>query len=275
MSRLHSEVVGTGVPAVFVHGSFDWGAETFPYQRALGEGHRVIVVDRRGYGGSRSLQGEGWPADMHDLAELLDELGPAHLVGQSYGAVVVLLAARLRPERVLSLVAIEPPAFEAARGDRWADATTAAMKPVFDGAPEMSAEAFLRAWGRARGLSEERIAAWAAELDAMGDRGWAAVEAARRELWPGDPTFAFDVLADARFPKLLVRGAWKPELAGYSDGGKDLAAVCEAIAERIGARIVVFEDSTHNPQRQEPDAFNELLLELWSSAEGEHTAPSR
>lgn len=270
MSRLHCEVVGAGVPAVFVHGSFDRGEETFPYQRALGEGHRVIVVDRRGYGGSRSLQGRGWPADMHDLAELLDELGPAHLVGQSYGAVVVLLTAGLRPERVLSVVAIEPPAFEVARGDRWADATTAAMKPVFDCAPEMSMDAFLYAWGRARGLSEERIAAWAAEFEGLGEQGWAAVDAARRELWPGDPTFAFDVLAEARFPKLLVRGGWNPELAGISDGGKDFAAVCEAIADRIGARIVVFEDSTHNPQRQEPEAFNELLLELWRSAEQEH-----
>jgi len=265
-------VVGTGVPAIFVHGSFGWGEETFPRQLALEDGHRVVLVDRRGYGGSRSLQAEGWPADMHDAAELLDELGPAHLVGQSYGAVVVLLAAGLRPERVLSLVAIEPPAFEVARGDRWADATTAAMKPVFERAAEMSADAFLYAWARARGMSEERIAAWAAEFEAVGEQGWAAVDAARRELWPGDPSFAFDALADARFPKLLVRGAWKPELAGRSDGGKDFAAVCEAIAERIGARVVVFEDSTHNPQLQEPDAFNELLLELWRAAE-EQTTP--
>jgi pimeloyl-ACP methyl ester carboxylesterase len=54
---------------------------------------------------------------MRDIARLLDDLGPAHLVGQSYGAVVVLLAAALRPKQVLSLTAIEPPVFDLARGD--------------------------------------------------------------------------------------------------------------------------------------------------------------
>ncbi len=95
------------------HGSFGWGLDTFPEQRALAGEYRIVLVDRRGCGGSRWAEAEGWPADMHDLATLFDEIGPAHLVGQSYGAVVVLLTAGLRPERVLSLIAIEPPAFEA------------------------------------------------------------------------------------------------------------------------------------------------------------------
>src|SRR6266487_131088 len=172
VNELHMDVWGDGVPALFVHGSFGWGLETFPEQLALADQCQVVLIDRCGFGGSASLEAEGWPVDMHDVAALLDGVGPAHVVGQSYGAVVVLLAAGLRPERVRSLVAIEPPAFEVARGDRWADATTAAMKPVFDGAAEMSADAFLHAWGRARGLSEERIAAWAAEFDAVGEQGW-------------------------------------------------------------------------------------------------------
>src|SRR5439155_2184722 len=106
------------------------GLDTFPDQRALSDEYRIIVVDRRGFAGSSSLEAEGWPADMRDVAALLDDVGPAHMVGQSYGAVVVLLAAGLRPERVRSLVAIEPPAFEVARGDADADATTTSLKPV-------------------------------------------------------------------------------------------------------------------------------------------------
>jgi pimeloyl-ACP methyl ester carboxylesterase len=128
VSELHCDVSGVGVPAIFVHGSFGWGAETFAEQRPLADGHRVILVDRRGYGGSRFAQAKGWPADMRDIADLLDEVGPAHLIGQSYGAVVALLAAGLVPEQVLSLVAIEPPAFEVAHGDPAADATVAALR---------------------------------------------------------------------------------------------------------------------------------------------------
>jgi pimeloyl-ACP methyl ester carboxylesterase len=263
VSELHCDVSGVGVPAIFVHGSFGWGAETFAEQRPLADGHRVILVDRRGYGGSRFAQAKGWPADMRDIADLLDEAGPAHLIGQSYGAVVALLAAGLVPEQVLSLVAIEPPAFEVAHGDPAADATVAAMRPIFARAGAMSAREFTTAWAQARGMTDDRIAEWINGFEVEGDLGSAAMEAARLERWPGDAPFEFDALAAARFPKVLVRGAWLPEVAGSVGAGRDFAAVCETIAARIGARVVVFEHSTHNPQLQEPDAFNQLLRDLW------------
>jgi pimeloyl-ACP methyl ester carboxylesterase len=104
---------------------------------------------------------------MHDIAALLDGVGPAHMVGQSYGAVVVLLAAGLRPERVRSLVAIEPPAFEVARGDADADATTTSLKPVFDRAHTLTAEEFVTDWARANGMPEERLATW---IEGFGDQ---------------------------------------------------------------------------------------------------------
>jgi Alpha/beta hydrolase family len=91
VDKLHVDVFGAGDPAIFVHGSFGWGLDTFPEQRALSDEYRIILVDRRGFGGSSSLEAMGWPADMHDVAALLDDVGPAHLVGQSYGAVVALL----------------------------------------------------------------------------------------------------------------------------------------------------------------------------------------
>jgi len=94
LNELHMDVFGDGVPALFVHGSFGWGLETFPDQRAMADQYQVFLIDRRGFGESRSLEAEGWPVDMHDVAALLDDAGPAHMVGQSYGAVVVLLAQR-------------------------------------------------------------------------------------------------------------------------------------------------------------------------------------
>ena len=157
MDELHVDVFGTGDPAIFVHGSFGWGLDTFPEQRALSDEYRIILVDRRGFAGSSSLEAMGWPADMHDVAALLDDVGPAHLVGQSYGAVVALLAAGLRPQLVRSLVAIEPPAFEVAQGDPDADATTASLKPVFRRAAEMTADEFVAEWARANGMPERVI----------------------------------------------------------------------------------------------------------------------
>jgi pimeloyl-ACP methyl ester carboxylesterase len=183
VNKLHMDVLGDGVPALFVHGSFGRGLETFPEQRALSDEYQVVIIDRCGFGGRASLEAAGWPVDMHDVAALLDDVGPAHMVGQSYGAVVVLLAAGLRPERVRSLVAIEPPAFEVARGDVDADARTTSLKPVFDRATNSTADEFVADWAQANGMPEERLATW---IEGFGDQEWAAAEASRRERWPGD-----------------------------------------------------------------------------------------
>ncbi len=255
-------MLGDGPAAIFVHGTFGWGSDTFPEQRTLGGLYRTMFVDRRGFGGSRSMEAEGWPVDMHDIAELLDEVRAAHLVGHSYGAVVALLAAGLRPERVLSLVAIEPNAFEIAKGDLDAEASAAALKPVYDRAMQLTTSEFVTEWGRARGKTEPELSDW---VGSFGDDDWVAAEASRRESWPGNPPIGFDVLAAAAFPKVIVRGGWKAELAGRNGAGRDFAAVCRVLAERIGANIVVFEDSMHSPQLEEPEPFNGMLRDLWSS----------
>ena len=262
VSALNTTVFGSGVPAVFVHGSFGWGLDTFPEQRLLADEYQVVLVDRRGFGGSTFAEAEGWPKDMLDVAELLEEIGPAHLVGQSYGAVVALLAAGLRPDCVLSLVAIEPPAFEVAAGDASADKTIAALKPVFDRVSDLTAREFVTEWAIAHGRTPEQVDRW---ISSFGDDDWAAVEASRRERWPGDAPFRFDVLRSARFPRVMVRGAWNTEVGPA--GGKDFAAVCNRIADQIHAPVVVFNHSTHNPQMQEPEAFNALLRQTWSAVE--------
>jgi len=241
-----------GAPAVLVHGSFRGGHATFREQLELGH---LVVVDRRGFGNMAAA--DGWPTDTRDLVTLLRALGSAHLVGHSYGGVVALLAAAEAPQCVRSLVVIEPPVFELARGDPSADATTLAMKPVYDRARELTTDEFVREWARTRGLSEERIDAW---LSSFEPEDWAAAEATRSERWPGDAPVQLDVLTIMAFPRVVVSGGY----AGYTRGGRDFEAVCRVLADAIGARRVVFEGSTHMPQLEEPEAFNRLLLDVWS-----------
>jgi pimeloyl-ACP methyl ester carboxylesterase len=247
---------GNGAPAVFVHGSFRGGLGTFREQLALSDAYQVAVLDRRGYGGSGGIPSDGWPTDTEDLILTLERLGQAHVVGHSYGAAIALLAASRVPERFLSLVVIEPPLFELARGDAAADATTAAMKPVYERAHELTTAEFARRWVETRGMSSARIDAW---LASFSPDDWVAAEATRRECWPGDAPIRLDLLARATFPKVVVAGGYD----GYARGGRDFAAVCTCIANEIDGRLVVFEGSTHTPQTEEAAAFNRLLRDLW------------
>ena len=60
VNELHMDVLGEDVPALFVHGSFGWGLETFPEQRALADQYQVVIIDRCGFGGSASLEAAGF-----------------------------------------------------------------------------------------------------------------------------------------------------------------------------------------------------------------------
>src|SRR5437867_4372721 len=88
------------------------GSETWSNQLTLADSYRLLILDRGGYGDSPSGDGD-FERDAEDVAALLDD---AHVVGNSYGGVVALLATARRPEAVRSLTVIEPPALGLVRG---------------------------------------------------------------------------------------------------------------------------------------------------------------
>lgn len=109
--ELFHELQGAGEPVVFVHGS--WG-DHFNWRTVaprFAESFRVLTYDRRGHSQSER-PGDGLRRDDEDdLAGLLLELDlvPAHIVGNSFGASIVLGLAARRPELFRSLVVHEPP----------------------------------------------------------------------------------------------------------------------------------------------------------------------
>lgn len=261
---LHIEEVGEGPPVVFVHGSFGTSRRSFAGQLPLADSHRLLLVDRRGFGGSPAVDDLGWRTDADDLVAVLDDVGPAHLVGHSYGGIVCLLAAGMRPDRVSSLVAIEPPLYTVAADDADAQRLAAESRAVAERAPDLETEDFMREWGAVLGQSRFEVAAWTSDFSAD---DWAMADSSRRERWPGDAPVDFDALAQAPFPRVLAHGGWNPETVGHkAKVGAGFAAVAATIAERIGGELQRFPESTHNPQSEEAAAFNELLLRVWGSA---------
>src|ERR671918_2332493 len=108
------ERVGEGPPILFVHGDIVGPALTWRKQRELAERWRLIIPSRPGFGVSPPLERNDFEAEAPLFAELLGD--GAHLVGHSYGAVIALLAATLRPEAVRSLTVSEPGCLRVAAG---------------------------------------------------------------------------------------------------------------------------------------------------------------
>lgn len=257
MGDLHVTIWGDGEPAVFVHGSFGWGTETFDEQRPLAERYKLLLVDRRGFGRSPPRNGRvDFELDADDVAALLDVEGRAHLVGHSYGGVVALLAAAGRPDAVRSLCVIEPPALALVRERAEAQTFTEEIDRAAAAATDATDyhARFLAAFG------------FSPPGEPLSGESQNAAESSWTERSPAEADIPLDDLAQTSFPKLVVRGAWDeaPEEA-QRRGAVLFAAICEVLVEKLHAESVVFAGAAHNPQLL-GKPFNERLVALWESA---------
>ena len=249
---VHVTVWGEGDPAVFVHGSFGWGEETWREQRPLADAYRLMLIDRRGFGRSPANGRVDFDRDADDVAELLGD--GAHLVGHSYGGVVSLLAASRRPQAVRSLVLIEPPAFGVARGDeaveRLIDNIQAAA--VVDDPVEYRA-AFLRGFGFPSGRAE------------LNDDARVAASASMRERPPWEAEIPLEELARHGLRVLLVQGDWCPAPAtARALAGAAFRAVCNALDEGLDAQRATL-PAAHNPQKL-GRPFNDRVRAFWEAS---------
>lgn len=108
-TELVAEVTGSGPPVVFVHGSNgDLGSWTGISDRLTG--YQVVRYARRNHPPSGvGPAPNSFAAEAADLCTVLGTVGPAHVVGASYGAAVALHAAVASPDLIVSLALFEPP----------------------------------------------------------------------------------------------------------------------------------------------------------------------
>jgi pimeloyl-ACP methyl ester carboxylesterase len=234
---------GTGTNVVLVHGSLATGAEEWQEQRPLAkEGFRLLVPDRRGYGRSPRIEGEDFLRDADDVAELMGD--GAHLVGHSYGGLGALYAAACRPAETLSLTLLEPGAFALGQRNPAAQTLVHEVRRIWDAQlpDEEWVLRFLHAVGTDAAALPPEVAAALVALTPVVRRG--------RPIWQTELPLA--ELAAARFPKLVVSG-------GHSAG---FEAICDDLAEQIGASRAVIEGAGHEIQFTGPP-LNEALVTLW------------
>ena len=228
---------------MIVHGSWTDHTAFDAVVEPLARSFQVIRYDRRGH--SRSQYGPAAAPrrrDEDDLAELIEALGlgPAHLVGTSYGAAISLALAIRRPELVRSVLAHEPPLLGLVP-DPAVEALLASVQDqlaagdIADGTRRFFEEAVLGpgAWER---LPEplRRAAMGNAQtfIDLRDDPGWATLDV--------------PALSQVPLPILFTAGETSPDW---------LRRTPAAVAARAGIPTRTISGAGHSPHLTHPDAL--------------------
>jgi pimeloyl-ACP methyl ester carboxylesterase len=238
---------GEGPRVVFVHGSVVGAQRTWAHQLPLAERWTLVLPNRPAFAASPALARGDFEAEAPLIAELLGD--GAHLVGHSYGAVIALYAAALRPRAVRSLTVSEPGCMRIAAGDREVDAQIAAGELLYAHAHDLAPLDFLRAFRGGGGSTHETPPQLAGEL-----LHGAQLCMSERPPWEAEPPLA--QLRGAPFAKLVVSGGHSPVFE----------VVCDALTEQLDARRETIAGRGHTiPATGEP--YNELLAAFLSAQE--------
>lgn len=241
--EIYYETHGNGPPVVLAHGVGGNHAIWFQQLPELSKHYAVITFDHRGFGLSVDRGGHGRSEFVADLKSVLDELGVDRvaLVGQSMGAGTCLGYTCNYPQRVSALVICDSlHGFEEPQK----------VKEIMDDARTATDDLtqLERVLGDATRLGDPMRATLYSQLNTF--------NATNRKNLRGqfDPLFAPETLAKTGVPVLF--------LVGEHDVLFPAAAVREMRARIDGAELVVAEGSGHSVFFEDPQAFNQQVIEF-------------
>jgi pimeloyl-ACP methyl ester carboxylesterase len=257
--RLFYELHGTGdTPLVLVHGSWVSHHSWDLVVPSLAESFRVLVYDRRGHSESQRLTAQGSVReDVADLAALIETLGlgPAWVVGNSFGASITMRLAGERAELFRGLVAHEPPLFGLLADDP-------AMAPMLEEVENRIGAVVERiASGDHAGAAERFV-----ETVALGPNTWAQLPPDfQQTLIENAPTFLDETNdpEDLAFDLEWVKGFSPPSL--LTSGDRSPPTFAPVVAQLAGVlpnvETIVLPGAGHIPHVTHPDAYVEAI---WS-----------
>lgn len=145
--ELEYEVKGEGDPVLLIHGSHIGGSFVpLISQPALTEDYLLIRYHRRGFGNSSPTRGKLSVIEQADDARALLEylkIGPAHVVGHSYGGPIALQLAADCPQAVHTLALLEAALLTVPGGEQVRELVAAAGKLYHNGEWEAAEDLFL------------------------------------------------------------------------------------------------------------------------------------
>jgi len=262
---LFYELAGSaGSPMVLVHGSWSDHHGFDRVVSGLAESFRVLSYDRRGHSESERPVTQGSvQEDGYDLAALLEHLAmwPAHVVASSFGGVISLNLATVRPGLFRTIVSHEPPLLDMVPSDHPLRGTT-------DDATARSAQLANDAEADPEGAARQFV-----EEVAFGPGSWDQLPRSLRETFVRNaPTFAderrdpfagkVDLERLKTFPRpiLLSKGDTSPTF---------LHAIVEALAAALPvAEVWTYTGGGHAPQGTHVDEYVATVTEFAKRADG-------
>ena len=238
---------GSGPRVLLIHGSVVSATRTWRGQLTLAERWSLILPNRPGFGTSPALTRGDFETEAPLMAELIGD--GAHVVGHSYGAVIAMYAAALRPEAVRSLTISEPGCLRVAAGDALVDAQVAHGELLYELAGTLEPLEFLRSFRGGVGSTHSTPAHLSGEL-----LDGARLLMRERPPWEAEPPL--EELQRAYFPKLVISGGHSPVFE----------AVCDAVAGRLQSQRAVIRGRGHTIPAAGA-AYNELLEDFLLESE--------
>ena len=255
--KLYYEVEGEGHPLLLIHGglgSLRMWDENVP---ALAERFQVIRYDTRGFGRTETDDVEF--TNRGDAASVLDQLGAqsAHVVGQSRGGVIALDLAIDQPERVDKLVSVaggigghDPELPEGTDVPPWDEMERLWESKDWDALAELEAQVWVDGWGQPQDRVDPEVRKTV--------KDWILANY-RAEIPEGKPQplvpSAAQRLGELQIPLLV--------LIGLADEPGCVAAERHLASSVSGALAIEFPDVAHMIQLEEPQRFNELVLDFF------------
>ncbi len=236
--KSYYEVHGAGEPVVLLHGGFCTIELTQSQLDHLASSYEVHAPERPGHGRTPDRDGpisyEGMVTDTLAYLDAL-EVGPAHVVGFSDGAIIGLLLARDHPDRVRSLVAIsgnlDPGGF----------------------VEETSSEGAASDHQDAPDLDEWGIRAAYDRLSPDGPAHGDVVMEKLMAMWLSQPQIAPESLAAVRAPTLVM--------AGQHDAIRTDHTLLIA-ASVPGAQVAIVPGASHMLMQERPGLVNLLIADF-------------
>ncbi|KTR87120.1 alpha/beta fold hydrolase [Leucobacter chromiiresistens] len=253
---LYAETAGAGEPVVVLHGGFCSLESLAPIAEALAAEYRVHAYERPGHGRSADIAGEyDYDRGVSDALAFLDAhgLADAHVVGYSDGAIIGLLLAMRRPERVRSLTAIsanlDPLAY-----DQDPEVNGPILPPLPPLPPLPRGPRVDGATGA--GAEEDRVSPERAAYERLSPDGAAHADAVWEKcvrLWTTEPHIDPADLAGVAVPTLV--------LAGDRDTVRPLHTLRIAAA-LPNARLGLVPGTTHGLVDEKPELVTALVRDF-------------